>query len=108
MQIAHIAICYAGGARVALPARRGRLGHPELQVHDLSVRNSNTTKADLCHAGGDCVALQAGLGAPGRRRRLPTRGVTMLDVSCKAPQGAALRLGPQLEGGCLRNLHMEV
>ena len=45
------------------------------------------------------MAVQAGLGRPGRQRRLPARNITAADVSCSAPQGAALRLGPQLQGG---------
>lgn len=60
---------------------------------------AGATGCRLTRAGGDCVAVQAGLGQPGRRRRLPARNVTAMDVSCSAPQGAALRLGPQLQGG---------
>ena len=45
------------------------------------------------------MAVQAGLGQPGRRRQLPARNITAADVACTAPHGAALRLGPQLQGG---------
>ena len=63
---------------------------------------AGATGCRLSRAGGDCVAVQAGLGRPGRRRRLPAHNITAADVACTAPKGAALRLGPQLQGGCVR------